>query len=151
PHPIDEPPADDRPALIHEEVDRLADRYRLPVVLCYLEGKTHEEAARVLGWPLGSVKGRLARARDLLRTRLTRRGLTLTAAGVGTALAENATAAVPPALLGLTLRAAVSFAAGGASGGAAASAGALALAKGALPTMPATKWLWGAVVAAAVA
>ena len=66
-------------SLVHEEVDRLPEKYRVPIVLCYFEGKTHEDAARELAWPLGTVKGRLARARDLLRARLARRGLTLTA------------------------------------------------------------------------
>ncbi len=54
------PDASDYPA-IHEEVQRLPDKYRDPVVLCYLEGKTHEEAARLMRCPLGTVKGRLAR------------------------------------------------------------------------------------------
>jgi RNA polymerase sigma factor (sigma-70 family) len=62
---------------LHEEINRLPESHRLPVVLCYLEGLTHEEAARRLGWPLGSVKGRLARARSQLRDRLMRRGLAL--------------------------------------------------------------------------
>jgi RNA polymerase sigma factor (sigma-70 family) len=58
-----------------EEVDRLPETYRAPIVLCYLEGLTHEAAARRLSWPLGTVEGRLARARGLLKSRLTRRGL----------------------------------------------------------------------------
>ena len=63
-----------RPVL-HEEVNRLPEKYRTAVVLCYLEGRTNEEAAEMLQWPVGTVKGRLSRARDMLRSRLTRRGL----------------------------------------------------------------------------
>ena len=61
--------------MLHEEIGRLPDRYRTPVVLCYLEGMSHEEAARQLGWPIGTVGVRLMRARERLRVRLTRRGL----------------------------------------------------------------------------
>ena len=53
---------------LHQEVSHLPEKYRVPIVLCYFEGLTHDEAASRLGWPLGTVKGRLARARDLAPT-----------------------------------------------------------------------------------
>jgi RNA polymerase sigma factor (sigma-70 family) len=61
-------------AALHEQVARLPDKYRAPIVLCYLQGHTHDTAATVLGWPVGTVRGRLARARDRLRSRLSARG-----------------------------------------------------------------------------
>jgi RNA polymerase sigma-70 factor (ECF subfamily) len=108
--------------LLHEEVARLPERYRLPFVLCYLEGKTNEEAADLLGLPKGTVLSRLSRGRERLRRRLTRRGLTLTGGLLAALLAHNsARAAVPAALAEGTLRAAVAFATGpGAAGGVAA-------------------------------
>ncbi|HZW31683.1 MAG TPA: sigma-70 family RNA polymerase sigma factor [Isosphaeraceae bacterium] len=77
-----------RPVL-HEEVNRLPDKYRIPVILSYLEGKTNEEVADLLQWPVGTVKGRLSRARNLLRSRLLRRGLALSAAFLTTALSQG--------------------------------------------------------------
>jgi RNA polymerase sigma factor (sigma-70 family) len=68
------PEHDEFAEVVHQELARLPDRYRLPVVLCDLEGQTHAEAAKVLGWPVGSVSGRLSRAHGILRDRLMRRG-----------------------------------------------------------------------------
>lgn len=68
-----------RPVL-HEELSRLPAKYRLPVIMSYLEGRTNEEVAEQLHWPVGTVKGRLSRARELLKSRLMRRGLSLSAA-----------------------------------------------------------------------
>jgi RNA polymerase sigma factor (sigma-70 family) len=91
---------------LHEELDRLPPMYRLPLVLCYLQGASRDEAARQLGWSLQSLKGRLERAREKLRQRLVRRGITLSA-GLLAALGDSATArSVPPRLVQATLQAA---------------------------------------------
>jgi RNA polymerase sigma factor (sigma-70 family) len=127
--------ATELPVALTEEVGRLPAKYRGPVVLCYLEGRTNEEAAGELRWPVGTVKGRLARAREMLRKRLTRRGLVLSAAAFSAALSPQALAApLSPATIDLTLRAALYFAAGDAVGGL-VSAQAAALTKGVLHTM----------------
>ena len=95
---------------LHQEVSHLPEKYRTPIVLCYFEGLTHDEAASRLGCPLGTVKGRLSRARDLLRRRLTRRGVALSAAALASQLtAPHAQAAVPAALELATTRAALSL------------------------------------------
>ncbi len=94
-------------AALHEELDRLPDKFRLPLVLCYLQGQSRDEAARQLGWSVGAVKGRLERGRLVLRNRLVRRGFALSA-GLLAAL-ENSPAAgsvLPPRLIDVTLRAA---------------------------------------------
>jgi len=93
---------DDLRPVIDREVGKLPEKFRAPVVLCYLEGKTNEEAAQQLHWPLGTVKTRLAQARDLLRERLTQRGIALTGGALAGLLEDHASAAVPEALLEAT-------------------------------------------------
>src|SRR5262249_30747917 len=78
-----------RPVL-DEEIDRLPEKFRVPFVLCYLEGHTNEEAAEQLGCPKGTILSRLARGRERLRSRLVRRGVTLSIAGLAAALTQHA-------------------------------------------------------------
>jgi RNA polymerase sigma factor (sigma-70 family) len=94
-----------RPVL-HDEVRRLPDKYRIPIILSYLEGRTNEEVAALLQWPVGTVKGRLSRARALLQSRLVRRGVTLSAAFLLSKLADGAVFAevVSPELVTRTMR-----------------------------------------------
>jgi RNA polymerase sigma factor (sigma-70 family) len=126
-------------AALDEELARLPDKYRAPLLLCYLEGKTQDEAARQLAWSKATVKKRLTRGRNLLRSRLTRRGLAPGVALLATLLAESmADAAVPGLLVESTTRGVAQLAAGQAAGGA-ISAQAVALAQGVLKSALATK------------
>jgi len=127
---VDERQWDDLGPILHEELDRLPERYRVPIVLCYLEGMTHEQAAHRLHWPVGTVRTRLARGRKGLRARLIRRGLA-PAGGLTFALAPEAvSAAVPQELARSTVLAVIRSAAGGAASGAIPEAVSI-LAKGA--------------------
>jgi RNA polymerase sigma factor (sigma-70 family) len=85
--------------VLDEEVQRLPEKYRAPILLCYLQGQTNEEAAALLDCPTGTIKIRLLRGREMLRKRLVRRGLALSFVGLlGEALVDMARAAVPQPL-----------------------------------------------------
>ncbi len=104
------PPEDDPDrAILHEEIERLPERLRAPVVLCYLQGMTYEVAAHQLGLSETAIRGRLARARERLRRGLTRRGVTIPAGLLVAGAAGQAPAAVPPALIHSTTRIALGF------------------------------------------
>jgi RNA polymerase sigma factor (sigma-70 family) len=123
--------------VLDEEVSRLPARYRTPFLLCYLEGLTNDEAARRLGCPKGTILSRLSRAREILRGRLARRGLGLSASALSVALPDSLSAAVPSALVESTIRLSISYAAGMAVS--ALSAPAAVLAEGVLKAMFLTK------------
>jgi RNA polymerase sigma factor (sigma-70 family) len=121
---------------LEEELHKLPEKHRTPLVLCYLEGKTSEQAAQILGCPRGSISARLAQARHRLRSCLARRGYAVGAAALASLLGDAlAQAAVPLPLLANTARAAVWFAGEEAGVVSGASAGAVALARGAVRTM----------------
>jgi RNA polymerase sigma factor (sigma-70 family) len=136
--PCDELTDQELRRLLDEELSLLPDRYRAPVILCYLEGKTQEQAAQELGCPRTSLASRLGRALGLLNQRLTRRGVALSAAGLVAALVDEAAASPIPALLTLS---AVRTAVQGLSGGVSASVATLA--RQGMPPMLTTKWLTG--------
>jgi HlyD family secretion protein len=129
--------SDVRP-ILDEELNRLPERLRRPIVLCYLEGKSNAEAARELGCRLGTIYSRLSRGRELLRQRLQRRGVTLPVAALTTILTANLSESAPAiSLVWVAARAAFAFA--DPSAAAAVSPRVATLAEGVLRTMFVTK------------
>ncbi len=102
-------PDEEGRAVLYEEIARLSDKYRLPLLLCDLEGKTHAQAATELNCGEATVRRRLAGARDLLRRRLIRRGVTLTAGTLATTLGHSTLAKVPSGWIEATVKAAGSM------------------------------------------
>jgi RNA polymerase sigma factor (sigma-70 family) len=147
--PVYEPLAEfiwqDLRPVLDEEIASLPTKYRDAFVLCHLQDRTNEQAARELGCPLGTILSRLSRARGLLRERLGRRGVTLTMGLLVAMLAEHGRAAVPTAFVNPTIRAATSFAAGNGAVGA-VSASAAALAEGVIQTMFLTRLVGAAIL-----
>src|SRR5262249_5716110 len=94
--PPDDPAAREHEQVIVEDLSRLPERYRAPVVACCVGDRTQEEAARELGWPVGSMSRWLTRGKELLRKRLIRRGVMVSTAVLGAALAELSAEAAPP-------------------------------------------------------
>jgi RNA polymerase sigma factor (sigma-70 family) len=114
-------------AVLDEEIGRLPERHRLSFILCHLEGRTLDEAARQLGRPRGTIVTWLARAKARLRARLARRGITLAAAGFSGVVGADAAAGPPVGLVTATLRAV--------AGGTAVSGSVLTLTEGVIRTM----------------
>jgi len=141
PQPAAEPPDlswREASAILHEELNRLPDKLRLPLLLCYLEGKSRDEAASELGWSAGVVKGALERGRLRLRARLERRGIALSA-GLLTAAGGTTAVAVPSTWVDSV----VSFAAGN------IRPAVSALARGVVPVTSSTR-LWSTAISVTV-
>src|SRR6266851_1925208 len=121
-------------SVLIEELHRMPACYRGPLVSCYLQGKTHVEAARELNQPLGSISSRLSRGCELLRDRLTRRGACLSTVALVALLTDKASAALSASLVLPTVTAVLEF-----SVGAAISSPAVVLAKGVIQSMMLSK------------
>jgi RNA polymerase sigma factor (sigma-70 family) len=117
--------------ILDEEVSQLPEKFRRTFVLCYLEGKTNEQAAAELGRPLGTVLSRLARARERLRIRLIQRGVALSGGTLAAVLSDEAmTATVSPNLTHAAVRTAIAFWGGAPTAGGVVPAGVATLAQG---------------------
>jgi RNA polymerase sigma factor (sigma-70 family) len=147
-----ETPWDDLHAILDEELARMPAKYRLPLLLCGLEGMTHADAGKCLGWPTGTVAGRLSRGRELLRTRLLRRGVTVPAAALAAVLAPDAvSAAVPPQLIATSVRSAAALVTAGQSAATVVSPAVATLMHGVLRKMWLARLLTCTALMAAVA
>jgi RNA polymerase sigma factor (sigma-70 family) len=144
PEPTGRPESD---PMLDQELSRLPEKYRIPLVLCYFRGRTHDQAAEELRCPVGTVRSRLARGRELLRKRLIRGGYapTVPAALLGgdmTLPARLLVANVPPPLVAATVRAALGFGSSSIFKTGAAAVSSVVLAQGVLTTMQVAQLKW---------
>jgi HlyD family secretion protein len=129
--------SDDLSSVLHQEIEKLPERYRAPLVLCDLEGRSLQQAARHLGWPLGTVKSRQARGRERLRDRLRRLGLAPNSSLIGSGpLFTGPEPLVSSALVESTTRSALQFVACQT----AVRTSTVVLAQGVLRAMSLTRW-----------
>jgi RNA polymerase sigma factor (sigma-70 family) len=123
--------------LLDEELERLSESFRLPLVLCYLQELTRDEAAARLGWSVRTLDRRLRRGRELLQARLRRRGVEAAALATAALGVTKLTAAVPPELAASTTRFALAFALGKTLNGPS-----VMLAEGAMHMLAMIRWKW---------
>jgi RNA polymerase sigma factor (sigma-70 family) len=138
-------------AALDEELQRLSENYRAPLILCYMEGKARDEAAQELGWKPGLLKSRLERGRELLRSRLISRGIAPSVALLSAVFAESASATMSPTLALATVKAAPLVALGKAMSGTVIPTNVVSLMEGVLKTMFLTKLKTMTAVLVAVA
>ena len=147
PDPLAEISARELLAVLDEELSALPAQYRGPLVLCYLEGKTRDEAAHQSGWSLATLARRLERGREILRARLDRRGLGLPMTLFSVILAGGtASASVPPSLVASTVAAAAVTVGGGTMTAGVISTNVVILTEGVLKTMFFSKLKVGAAM-----
>jgi RNA polymerase sigma factor (sigma-70 family) len=123
--------------LLDEELEQLSESFRLPLVLCYLQEMTRDEAAARLGWSVRTLDRRLQRGRELLQARLRRRGVEAAALATAGLSASGLTAGVAPELAAITTRSAIAFALGQTLNGPSAI-----LAEGAIHMFAVIRWKW---------
>jgi cobalt-zinc-cadmium efflux system outer membrane protein len=143
------PPRNERAESLRDEVDRRPEPLRTPVVLCYLEDMTYQGAARRLDVSVGTIRGRLVKARGLLRSRLGRYGEVAVREQAEGLASQGRPPRVPPALAAATIRAAMALAPGGA-GVLGISAAVAELMEGVLTMMLVTRWIVGALTVVAI-